>query len=545
MPITAAADVASASPSRGPAGSLNAAVAWGVALAAVWLWTWHHLSLAWSALPNYQYGFAVPLLSLYLARHRFASETESFVASNRWFLQPGVFLAIALLAWSGFTFAELLRRIDPLWRPISFLMMSAATLLTVGWVLRIGGGKLLRALAFPLAFTWTAVPWPTFLETLVTKGLKHFVTAVDVGILNATGVLAFQRANVIDLVGSTVVVDGACSGVNSLQSSIMVTLFLGELFRFRAARRLWLIAAGVVIAIFGNLVRTYLLARLVHIFGEDAIATYHDRLGDAAIITIYLAIIGLAWLMARKTGLPPARDGVAQAGCLLAAARLSPAGAAVALVAFLSVPGLASLWFAVSPGGQIQAQDNALWDLRERQAPARWEVAVVELSRTEREALRFSEGHALRVTMPQGVTGTLFHFFWRPDETHVSLFYDHTPDTCMPGAGWQLTGSPTTVDLRIGGQDIPSRLFHFHREDGDTVAIQTIWNGGSPGLLKRLESSEERAARLALLWKGPRLRGMEVLTAFVSGVQDDEGSIHVAEGMWEHLLAPSSAVGKR
>jgi exosortase len=519
-----------------------AAWAWGLALGGMWVWTWLHLSLAWRSFPNYEYGFAVPFLALYLARQRLASRPDA-VGSPA--LGGALFALIAVGAWSVFMLAELLRSIDPVWRPCGMLMAAACTVWTAAWLLRGGGWRLLGVLAFPLAFTWVAVPWPTFVESYVTKGLKHFVTVVDVEALNLTGVPAMRHGNVIDLVSGSVVVDGACSGVNSLQSSLMIALFLGELFRFGVARRILLVALGVVIAICGNMVRTYTLARLVNALGEGAIETYHDHLGLVAIIGIYAAIIAVGWLLARESGLPLRTPHSPGAGYLRAAARLSPIGAGLAALAVLTVPLLANVWFAASPGGEIRQQRTQLFFLRDHPVPPRWKTEPVKFTKTEHEALGFSEGEALRVTTPTGAEGTLYHFFWGPNATHATLFYEHTPDVCMPGGGWQLVGTPNVVSLHVAGTDVAARIFHFEREGAETAAIQTIWHGGESAVIGKMNDAEARAGRLALLWRGPRRRGMEVISVFVAGRADEERYVREAETMLGAFLVPNPAADVR
>jgi exosortase len=521
-----------------PASAHVAAWAWALALAAMWIWTWLHLSLAWRSFPNYEYGFAVPFLALYLARQRLAAHPEAAGAPGigGWLLG-----LVAIGAWAAFFLGELLRSVDPVWRPSGILLSLACTVLTGAWLVRLGGWRLLWVLAFPLAFTWTAVPWPTFAESWLTKGLKHFVTAVNVEILNATGVAAMQQGNVIDLVNGTVVVDGACSGVNSLQSSLMIALFLGELFRFTVVRRVALIGVAVLIAIVGNIARTFTLARLVHALGEGAVDTYHDTLGLIAIVAIYGAIIVAGWWMAGAGGMPARAAGWSADGYVRAAMRFSPLGAAVAALAILAVPAVAKVWFAVSPGGEVRKQLSALFFLRDHPVPPAWKVEPVKFTKTEHEALGFTEGEALRVIAPSGAEGTMYHFFWAPTATHATLFYEHTPDVCMPGAGWQLTAPPTVVKLRVAGTEVAARLFHFERDGGQTAAVQTIWHGGESAVIGKMDNTEARLGRLGLLWDGPRRHGMEVLSVFVAGRADEARYVREAEAMIAAFLEANEA----
>jgi len=512
----------------GAPGSRVALWGWLVALGAMWGWTWLHLSLAWRSFPNYEYGVAVPFLALYLARQRYVSHPAPLGPPG---IGGGLLGLVALVAWAGFFLGELLRSIDPVWRPGGILLALCCTGLTAAWLVRWGGWRLLGVLAFPLAFTWVAVPWPTFIESALTQGLKRFVTGVNVEALNATGVAAIQQANVIDLLRGTVVVDGACSGVNSLQSSLMIALFLGELFRFSAVRRIVLVAVAVGIAICGNIARTFTLARLVDALGEGAIETYHDSLGLAAILGIYAAIILVGWRMSGGATRTVRGSETVDPRAGAVGARLSAPAAGFAALAFLAVPAAAAVWFALSPGGEIRLQRSALFSLRDRPVPAGWTVEPVKFTKTEHEALGFSEGQALRVTSPAGAEGTMYHFFWAPEATHATLFYEHTPDVCMPGAGWQLLSPPTVVPLQVARTEVAARLFRFEREGGQTAAIQAIWHGGESAVIGKMDNTEARLGRLALLWQGPRRRGMEVISVFVAGRADEARYVREAEAM--------------
>ena len=165
----------------------------------------------------------------------------------------------------------------------------------------------------------------------------------------------------------------------------------------------------------------------------------------------------------------------------------------------------------------------------------------VKFTKTEHEALGFTEGEALRVSAPSGASGTMYHFFWSPKATHATLFYEHTPDVCMPGAGWQLTGTPSVVSLRVAGVEVAARLFHFEREGGQTAAIQTIWHGGESAVIGKMNNTEARLGRLGLLWDGPRRHGMEVLSIFVAGRADEARYVREAEAMLAAFLEPNAA----
>jgi len=62
-----------------------------------------------------------------------------------------------------------------------------------------------------------------------------------------------------DLGVGAVGIDEACSGVRSLQTAMMLSLFLGEMYRFGVLRRLALIGASLLFVLLANLSRTTFL----------------------------------------------------------------------------------------------------------------------------------------------------------------------------------------------------------------------------------------------------------------------------------------------
>jgi len=57
-------------------------------------------------------------------------------------------------------------------------------------------------------------------------------------------------------------VEEACSGVRSLQSGMMVSLFFGEILRLVPGRRMLLVGAAFGAALAGNVIRSSFLAAM-------------------------------------------------------------------------------------------------------------------------------------------------------------------------------------------------------------------------------------------------------------------------------------------
>lgn len=500
--------------------------AWGLVLAAVWFWTFRSMALWWNYAPAYGYGYAVPWIALFLAWQR--------IRRNPGCMEPPpprraavTAFVLPVMAWGAFLFADLLRQIDPMWRPVNWVFAFAATLLTFTWALRRGGWKLVRELAFPVLFTWTAVPWPGALDDPLTMHLRAVVTALTVNALHAMSIGAVQQINVIWLDAGPVGVEDACSGIVSFHSSLMVALFLGEFLRLGWVRRGVLVLGACAVAVGGNLIRTLSLCWYVHRDGIGAVAVQHDRLGFYASIAIFVSVFGFAWLLSRLKKPPEDMLAPPEAGLqLFKATPFSGRGAVTALVAFFAVPLLAPAWFAVRPSGGEQVQETPLWGMKLQSVPAGWQIEPIELLESQKATLGFTFGQAFMVRDSGGALLQVYHFFWGAERS--GLPYAHTPDICMSYIGWTQPGPAHNVMLPLRGNEYPARSFRFEREGQEITALYTFWRGGEPGITGNVLLDNRKLARLPLLLSGPRLFGMEEILVFVIAPGDEDARIRLA-----------------
>ncbi len=494
---------------------------------AVWGWTCLQLAPIWKAYPNYHFGYAVPWIALLLAVRSLVFDPIRLKPIRTRFMTAGL-----AAAWALFLFAELERQVDPHWRLVSWAMAFSAALLTALGLLRAGGAPLLRRLAFPLAFLWTAVPWPSAWEDAVTGNLRLFVTRVTVAGLHATGIHALRHGNVVELAKGGVVVDSACSGISSLQCGLMACLFFGEYFRLSWKKRLSLVAAGSLLAVAFNLLRTYLLVRLANDFGEKTFFAHHDQLGYAETCALFVSLILLGRLLSSPGVMAPAKDESApipQSGPF-------PIGWGV-LAAFAAIPFLANAWFLLSPGGPARTQTSPRWTLTSDPEPG-WSVERVEMDPLDAYTLNFTEGQLVKVKGPGRFTAMVSHFFWRTDAGMSPL--DHTPAACMTASGWSKAGDARALTLHAGDADFPGRCYRFEQDGVVTTVFQTILNGGD-----NVPPAESRLHRLTQLWTQPRRQGVEALTLYVPGDLGERGDRAALQEVLARVLASSASTSAR
>lgn len=509
-----------------------------LALAGVWLWTWRYLAVEWRLNEQYNYGYAVPWLAAWIGWRRLRDRRVAGAAGSGEPSATASLPTVIVAAWLIFLFGELLRQQDPTWRLAGWLMNFSASVLTGAGLYRRGGRELLRPMIFVLGFTWLALPWPSLIEWWLTQGLMRLVTQTVVDVLNLTGVAALQRGSVIELSRGLVGIDTACSGVESFQASLMAAVFLGELYRLRRLPRGALVILGWLVALLGNLIRVYLLTRAAERQGGQALDQYHDPVGYSVIAATFLGIWGIAAWLGRKN--PGANEPFVPAPSTPKPVMAGRDGYTLVL-AIAVVPLFARAWFASVPGrSTLSVQAAPRWSLTHSSLTAGWRATDVTFAPAERAILRFSEGEGLLVTSPNGWTAQVLHFFWKPGAQVPSAAFSHTPEICMPSAGWQTVGVPVPVTLRLPGAAMPCLLYRFQLGRLEQSVLHGVWFGGQPEPLgDPAWSGGARGGRLAALWNGPFHRGHEAITVFLPTVGSPDAQLRHGEEILKQVLAPA------
>lgn len=256
-----------------------------------WLWD---LQFQWRSRDEFQSGWIVWVLAAYLVWERWVAGTPDDKPL------PLRFCSIFAILGAPFVLiAELYKQAIAPCPAASFALSIGSLFFITANVLCLHGAKALRHFAFPLIFVCLAIPLPALIWNPVVTGLQRVVTVVDMELLNALGVPALQQGNVIRLPRGIVGVNEACSGVRSLQSSVMAGLFVGHLMFGTVASRLLFTGVGVVLALLGNLIRSLLLASVAHVYGGESLTTFHDSAGWGVFLFTVAGLVGAGRVMLR------------------------------------------------------------------------------------------------------------------------------------------------------------------------------------------------------------------------------------------------------
>lgn len=273
---------------------------WRRAEALLWLpalfglgWLLWDLSYWWQKFEDYNFGWLVPALSGYLIYDNWSEIRKPGRPDGRFYLWAW------LLAVPVFALVEANRRLVSPAASFSWLLALATIGGVAATILAARGPRCLRLCLFPLLFLLVAVPLPGTLLHGISQGLQRFVAAVNVEVLGLMGIAALQKGNVVQLRDCAVGIDEACSGIRSLQSSIMVALLMGKILLDSLGARVLLVLMAPLIAIPGNICRTLILSLSAHYGGLAQLKKMHDAAGWS-ILVVNLVGLGIAVILLRK-----------------------------------------------------------------------------------------------------------------------------------------------------------------------------------------------------------------------------------------------------
>lgn len=480
-----------------PAGAFR--LWWLLPIAALWLLPMAGLSIHWKINPQYHFGWFVPALALFAGWHRW--RTRPLPGAP---LASGVWLAalLALLVFPTWLFCQP----NPDWPLVNWFFTGVVATFTLALIGAVGGWVWMRHFAVPVLLIFTAVPWPDQIEAPVIQSMMRAVASVAVVLLDLVGVTALQHGNLIEVGTGTVGVDEACSGIRSLQGSLMAALVLGEVFRFGAGRRIVLLAASLFVAFATNVVRAGFLAGSAARSGLDAVDRWHDPAGMTVLLICVGLIFAIALFLERDAAAPIALASVPPAAPL-------PRWCLPALTGWLVVVVAATeLWYY---DAAPRPENRLIFTAPAASEPVKIPPAAAALIRSDRTTSAQWAGGA-------GTRWLVYFFEWDfgPAFSRVAAQM-HRPDICLPATGRELQEVRSDLPFALGEFPVPLRSYTFKEPQGLLFVYHGIWQVRSERGLRHgpLSQSKHRAAIQSVLWR-ERDIGQQVIELVVSGCRD-------------------------
>ena len=539
-------------------------------LVALWFVLCRQLSGEWSVNQQYNFGWFVPFFAIYLFWLRWQDRPEPEVRSQKLEVRSRLVAAIiGLAALLLLLPIRLFEIANPEWRLLDWAHAIAVVSLTLLFIWFVGGGQWLRHFAFPVAFIFVAVPWPTVVEVPIIQGLMRVVARVAAETAMLLGIPAQVEGNLIRVTNGLVGVNEACSGIRSLQTSLTIGLLFGELKRLSDAHRFALVAGAVTIAMFANVVRAVFLVVVAGTKDISEVSRWHDIAGYTIIALVFVGTMALAYLLSRKKSTGPVVAGVSparpthRAGVSPVTIPLQPTRLPLQFyVAYLAGAICWLLFIEVATAAWYRIHETNLV------SAARWSVQWPEQARNFRKlkidpeirsVLRFDEGETAAWTMtsrpdtetslPEGAAPSitrahasgeniiscfLYVFRWEPGRNSALLANLHRPDVCLPASGWTPIADDGVRNYPVSDRfELPFRHFEFQRrfEDSAPQTAHAFYclsedraagpsaspRGADVPSMSGSRSEWTRAERLGAVLEGRRHLGQQVIEAiFVS-----------------------------
>ncbi len=177
-------------------------------------------------------------------------------------------------------------------------LLAAAVLCVFGW-------RMLRGLAFPIAWLYLAIPvWDALLPVL------NWISVIVVRfLLRLSDIPAYFVNNTFELPAGTFAIADGCSGLHFFVVGLTVSLLYGELNRDSVRVRVRLVALALLLAMATNWLRIYVIVLAGHLtdMQHRLVADEHYSFGwymFAGMMIIYF-LVGRRWL-AHEPPPPPA-----------------------------------------------------------------------------------------------------------------------------------------------------------------------------------------------------------------------------------------------
>ncbi len=263
-----------------PAAWLPVCVGAGTLLALI-VWLYHsvlyHLFMQWVKDPNFSHGFFVPAFALFILWQE-RRRLQSTPISPSWTGLPLVVFGLLMLVF-GVLGVEL------------FTSRSSLLVLIAGLIVLFCGWAMFRAVLFPWAFSFLMIPLPAIILQRFTFPLQLFASKLAAWSLALVGIPVLLEGNVIILPHISLEVAEACSGMRSLVSLLTLAIMYGYLIENRNWVRVALACSAVPIAIAANVFRIFGTGLLGELWDPDKAQGFFHEFQGWLVFVISLSLL--------------------------------------------------------------------------------------------------------------------------------------------------------------------------------------------------------------------------------------------------------------
>ncbi len=416
-------------------------------------------------LPEYSHGILMPFLSMFLVWQQ-RDKLERLPFTGNWWGFVIVLIGAFILVMGELSTAH--------------TMVRYAYVFTLGGLIySLVGRRVVPLLVVPFVILILMIPLPEFILRNLTSDLQLISSRIGVAFIRLCGVSVFQDGNVIDLGNYKLEVAEACSGLRYLFPLMTLGFIMAHFFKAAWWKRAVVFLSSIPVTILMNSLRIGAIGLLVDRWGQSMAEGFlHDFEGwlifMASGSVLLLEIILLSRIGSDRR---PWRD--------IFAVEL-PASTPATVPRMLWQPTPAFVVSSVLVG--LLAAASLFMPERTEQVPVRQSFAEFPLQIDEWRGQRTTLGaefldalqlddYILANFVDQGSQGAHhtvnFYSAWYNSQKGGES--SHSPRTCIPGGGWQLTSldQVTIPDARVG--TVPLRINRVMIEKGASKQLVYYW----------------------------------------------------------------------
>ncbi|MEM9740265.1 MAG: VPLPA-CTERM-specific exosortase XrtD [Pseudomonadota bacterium] len=419
---------------------------------------------AWK-LPEYSHGPLIPILSAFL----FLKQLKDYpinpdMPRNRW---PGVVLvAVSMLLAS----LGILANIGDIVAYGLILWVGGIILISFGW----STGRYFWPGVLHLVFM---LPLPGVIYYKATTYLQFVSSELGVWFLRLLDVPVFLDGNIIDLGVLKLHVAEACSGLRYMFPIMSFSYIFATLYRGPAWHKVSLLLAAVPIAIVMNSVRIAIAGIIVQHYGVGWLEGFtHFFEGWVVFLACIVILFALAWVLLKLR-----KDRMT----LVQALDLDTDGLGVQAMRLQYVQASAAMITAVVMTFALLLALNA-FPQRDSYAPARDSFALFPrtlgdwrqvgsrevLAPSVEEVLGADDYHQVTLVSPAAAQPVGLFMAWYEDQSKGGV---HSPEVCLPGAGWEIAWLERSDITEVVQSDVPFRINRAIIQQGETRMMVYYW----------------------------------------------------------------------
>jgi len=341
------------------------------------------------------------------------------------------------------------------------------------------GWNKLKTIVFPLVFLLVMFPPPSLIYNNISLWLQLISSRLGVGMLLWVGIPAYREGNIIDLGFTQLQVVEACSGLRYLFPLVAMGALLAYRYRAGILKGTILIASAIPVTVITNSLRIASVGILYPIWGAKvAQGFFHDFSGWLIFMASLAILLGELWVLNKvfpSTVRPDGADrGVESHGTTSDQVQHIPLSQAILRPPHLIVTAGVLL-------GMLAVSMNV--DFREK-IPATKPLGLMPLTIGEWRGTRYPMDSVIASVL--NLTDYALMDFKDPQGKEIDVYVaynesqqkgksTHSPDSCLPGAGWVFSVSGT-VDMKVPGGGGPSmRVKRAFMEKNGARQVAYYW----------------------------------------------------------------------